>query len=104
MADDGVTHVIAEVSSHAIDMKRVEDCDFDMGVFTNLTHDHLDYHLTMENYFQAKKRFFAEVLPQSKKVHSQKMVINTDDQVGTEYFTGCIFAGIDLRNRRRLRN
>lgn len=82
MADDGVTHVIAEVSSHAIDMKRVEDCDFDMGVFTNLTRDHLDYHLTMENYFQAKKRFFAEVLPQSKKVHSQKMVINTDDQWG----------------------
>ena len=82
MADDGVTHVIAEVSSHAIDLKRVEDCDFDMGVFTNLTRDHLDYHLTMENYFQAKKRFFAEVLPQSKKVHSQKMVINADDQWG----------------------
>ena len=82
MADEGVTHVIAEVSSHAVDLKRVDDCDFDLGVFTNLTRDHLDYHLTMENYFQAKKRFFAEVLPQSKKVHPQKMVINADDQWG----------------------
>jgi UDP-N-acetylmuramoyl-L-alanyl-D-glutamate--2,6-diaminopimelate ligase len=82
MADEGVTHVIAEVSSHAIDFKRVDDCDFDLGVFTNLTHEHLDYHLTMENYFQAKKRFFAEVLSQSKKVHPQKMIINGDDQWG----------------------
>ncbi len=82
MADDGVTHVIAEVSSHAIDLRRVDDCDFDLGVFTNLTPEHLDYHLTMENYFQAKKRFFAEVLPQSKKKHQQKMVINGDDSWG----------------------
>lgn len=82
MADDGVTHVIAEVSSHAIDLKRVDDCDFDLGIFTNLTRDHLDYHKTMENYFQAKKRFFSEVLPQSKKTHQQKMIINNDDQWG----------------------
>ena len=82
MADDGITHVIAEVSSHAIDLKRIDDCDFDLGIFTNLSHEHLDYHLTMENYFQAKKRFFAEVLPQSKKVHPQKMIINGDDEWG----------------------
>jgi UDP-N-acetylmuramoyl-L-alanyl-D-glutamate--2,6-diaminopimelate ligase len=88
MADDGVTHVIVEVSSHAIDLKRVDDCDFDLGVFTNLTHEHLDYHLTMENYFQAKKRFFAEVLPQSKKAHPQKMVINSDDKWGQNILKG----------------
>jgi UDP-N-acetylmuramoyl-L-alanyl-D-glutamate--2,6-diaminopimelate ligase len=82
MADEGVTHVIAEVSSHAIDLKRIDDCDFDLGVFTNLTHEHLDYHLTMEKYFQAKKRFFADVLPQSKKVQPQKMIINGDDKWG----------------------
>jgi len=82
MADEGVTHVIAEVSSHAIDLQRIDDCDFDLGVFTNLTHEHLDYHLTMENYFQAKKRFFAEVLPQSKKDSQQKMIINGDDKWG----------------------
>lgn len=82
MVDDGVTHVIAEVSSHAIDLKRVDDCDFDLGIFTNLTRDHLDYHQTMENYFQAKKRFFSEVLPQSTKIHRRKMVINNDDPWG----------------------
>jgi UDP-N-acetylmuramoyl-L-alanyl-D-glutamate--2,6-diaminopimelate ligase len=82
MADEGVTHVIAEVSSHAIDLKRVDDCDFDLGVFTNLTHEHLDYHLTMGNYFQVKKRFFAEVLSQSKKTHLQKMIVNGDDKWG----------------------
>jgi len=82
MADGGVTHVIAEVSSHAIDLRRVDDCDFDLGIFTNLTPEHLDYHLTMENYFQAKMRFFAEVLPQSKKTHPQKMIINGDDSWG----------------------
>jgi UDP-N-acetylmuramoyl-L-alanyl-D-glutamate--2,6-diaminopimelate ligase len=82
MANDGITHVIAEVSSHALDLKRVDDCDFDLGVFTNLTHEHLDYHLTMENYFQAKKRLFAEVLQLSKKAHPQKMIINGDDRWG----------------------
>lgn len=82
MADDGITHVVSEVSSHAVDLKRVDDCDFDLGIFTNLTRDHLDYHLTMENYFQAKKRFFSEILPQSRKVHPQKMVINADDPWG----------------------
>lgn len=84
MADSGVTHVVAEVSSHALDLKRVDDCDFDLGIFTNLTRDHLDYHKTMENYFQAKKRFFSEVLPQSGKTHGQKMVINNDDRWGRE--------------------
>lgn len=82
MADDGITHVVAEVSSHAVDLKRVDDCDFDLGIFTNLTRDHLDYHLTMDNYFQAKKRFFSEILPQSEKIHSHKMVINVDDPWG----------------------
>jgi len=82
MADGGVTHVIAEVSSHAIDLKRVDDCDFDLGVFTNLSSEHLDYHLTMESYYQAKKRLFAEVLPKSKKKHLRKMIVNADDKWG----------------------
>lgn len=82
MLEDRVTHVVAEVSSHAVDLKRVDDCDFDLGVFSNLSRDHLDYHLTMENYFQAKKRFFSEVLAKSKKAYPQKMIINADDQWG----------------------
>jgi UDP-N-acetylmuramoyl-L-alanyl-D-glutamate--2,6-diaminopimelate ligase len=82
MSDEGITHVIAEVSSHAIDLRRVDSCDFDLGIFTNLTPEHLDYHVTMENYFQAKKRFFSEVLPQSKKTVSHKMIINGDEEWG----------------------
>src|SRR4030043_27453 len=85
MADDGITHVIAEVSSHAIDLRRVDDCDFDLGIFSNLTPEHLDYHLNMENYFQAKKRFFSEILPQSKKAHAHKMIINVDDPRDQRY-------------------
>lgn len=54
---DGV--VAMEVSSHALDQHRVEGLHFDVGVFTNLTHDHLDYHQTMDNYFAAKARLFA---------------------------------------------
>jgi len=82
MADHGVTHCVCEVSSHAVDLKRVDDCAFDLGVFTNLTQDHLDYHKTMENYFQAKKRFFTEVLPAGGKNRPLKAVINGDDPWG----------------------
>ena len=82
MADHGITHVIAEVSSHAVAMRRIDDCSFDLGIFTNLTQDHLDYHVTMENYFQAKKRFFSEVLPAGKSIHPRKMIVNTDDAWG----------------------
>ncbi len=82
MADSGVTHVVAEVSSHALDLKRVDDCAFTLGIFTNLTQDHLDYHRTMENYFQAKKRFFSEVLPAGGKNRPQKMIVNVDDPWG----------------------
>ncbi|MFH1079251.1 MAG: UDP-N-acetylmuramoyl-L-alanyl-D-glutamate--2,6-diaminopimelate ligase [Pseudomonadota bacterium] len=82
MADDGVSHVVAEISSHAVDLRRVDDCDFDLGVFTNLSQDHLDYHKTMENYFAAKKRFFQEVLPASRKNVSCRMVVNADDPWG----------------------
>jgi UDP-N-acetylmuramoyl-L-alanyl-D-glutamate--2,6-diaminopimelate ligase len=82
MADAGVTHVIAEVSSHALDLKRVDDCEFDIGIFTNLSPEHLDYHKDMDDYFRAKKRFFTELLPLGKKNHLPKAVINADDEWG----------------------
>lgn len=82
MADSGVTHVIAEVSSHAVDLRRVDDCAFDLGIFSNLSQDHLDYHETMENYFQAKLRFFTEILPAGGKRRPYKMIINGDDPWG----------------------
>ena len=58
MAEAGVTHVIIEVSSHALEMKRVNPSEFRAAIFTNLTQDHLDFHGTMENYFNAKSILF----------------------------------------------
>ncbi|KGM19195.1 UDP-N-acetylmuramoyl-L-alanyl-D-glutamate--2,6-diaminopimelate ligase [Corynebacterium auriscanis] len=58
MVDEGVTHVVMEVSSHALELGRVRGIDFDVAAFTNLSQDHLDFHPTMEDYFQAKSRLF----------------------------------------------
>ena len=56
----GVTHVVMEVSSHALDQKRTAAIPFHLGIFTNLTEDHLDYHGGMDAYFKAKSRLFAQ--------------------------------------------
>ncbi|HEY6168099.1 MAG TPA: UDP-N-acetylmuramoyl-L-alanyl-D-glutamate--2,6-diaminopimelate ligase [Verrucomicrobiae bacterium] len=70
---------VMEVSSHALDQKRVFGIDFDVAIFTNLTQDHLDFHGTMENYFQAKKRLFTSAYLEAK--HGAA-VINGDDPFG----------------------
>ena len=62
MRDAGVDAVAMEVSSHAVDQKRIEGIKFDAGVFTNLTQDHLDYHKTMEAYAEAKRGFYFDYL------------------------------------------
>ena len=58
MVEAGCTHVFMEVSSHAVDQKRISGIDFNGGIFTNLTRDHLDYHQTTAAYLKAKKTFF----------------------------------------------
>ncbi len=62
MRDAGVTHVVMEVSSHALMQKRVAGLLFDAALFTNLSRDHLDYHQDMDEYFAAKKKLFTEFL------------------------------------------
>ena len=59
MVVEGCDYCVMEVSSHALDQQRVAGCVYDIGIFTNLTQDHLDYHKTMENYLAAKKRLFS---------------------------------------------
>jgi len=73
----GVEYVISEVSSHALSLKRVDYTQFDVAVFTNLSRDHLDFHKDMEDYFQAKKRLFTELLKKDGIA-----VINIDDEYG----------------------
>ena len=69
----GAEYVVMEVSSHALELDRVHGCKFDVGVFTNLTQDHLDFHKTMENYLNAKAKLFSM---------SGKGVVNYDDDGG----------------------
>ena len=72
-------NVVMEVSSHALALNRVEGTKFSVVAFTNLSHDHLDFHETMENYFQAKSRLF-------KYGFSEKAIINIDDSWGKRLF------------------
>lgn len=58
MRDEGCSYAVMECSSHALDQKRVYGINFEIGIFTNLTQDHLDYHITMDNYLAAKKKLF----------------------------------------------
>lgn len=67
MADNGVTHVIMEVSSHALEQKRLQGLLFDVAVFTNLSRDHLDFHGDMESYFFSKRKLFFEYLKKDGK-------------------------------------
>lgn len=83
MADAGVTDVIMEVSSHALAQNRTRECPFKVAVFTNFSRDHLDYHQTMEAYFQAKSLLFRG-LGRAGKGDRCVAVINMDDPRGRE--------------------
>lgn len=76
MADEGCTHVVMEVSSHALCLNRVDGLRFAVGAFTNLTQDHLDFHKTMEAYREAKERLFSQC---------ETAVLNVDDRAGRYY-------------------
>lgn len=81
MKEAGASAVAMEVSSHALDQRRVGFIDFDISIFTNLTRDHLDYHKDMRSYFQAKEKLFWQMLDVSQKQHKYA-IINVDDSWG----------------------
>lgn len=89
MASKGCAYCFMEVSSHSIDQERVAGLEFSGGIFTNLTHDHLDYHKTFENYRDCKKRFFDSLPPTAFALtniddrNGLYMVQNTKAQVKT---------------------
>ncbi len=76
MAAAGARAAVMEVSSHALAQERVAGAEFDLGVFTNLTRDHLDFHGDLEQYFAAKRRLFAQLKP------AGRAAVNLDDAYG----------------------
>lgn len=83
MVEAGCDYAFMEVSSHAVDQKRIAGLHFAGGIFTNLTHDHLDYHKTFDNYLNAKKSFF-DSLPGSAFA-----LVNSDDRNGRVMIQNC---------------
>ncbi len=82
MVDAGLTHVVLESTSHGLAQHRVTACEFDVGVVTNITHEHLDYHGTYEAYRAAKARLFTGLETTRPKKHGNPRlaVLNRDDQ------------------------
>ena len=93
MIEAGCTHAFMEVSSHALDQHRVEGIEWDGAIFTNITHDHLDYHGDFKSYIQAKKIFFdglsaqAFALINADDKHAEVMVQNTVAKVSNYSLT-----------------
>ncbi len=100
MVDGADRAAVMEVSSHALELHRVDAIHFDVAVFTNLTQDHLDFHPTMEDYFTAKRRLFAEHAP-------GVAIVNSDDPYGARLaaeFGAVTFALEDPRADYRARD
>ncbi|MGH9044300.1 MAG: UDP-N-acetylmuramoyl-L-alanyl-D-glutamate--2,6-diaminopimelate ligase [Acidimicrobiales bacterium] len=90
-ASEGVSHAVAmEVSSHALAQHRVEGIRFDVAVFTNLSHDHLDFHKTMEDYFQAKASLFTPA-------HAERAVVFADDPAGARIIERARIPVVEVR-------
>ncbi|MCD6400567.1 MAG: UDP-N-acetylmuramoyl-L-alanyl-D-glutamate--2,6-diaminopimelate ligase [Anaerolineales bacterium] len=82
MLNAGLTHAVLEVTSHGLEQKRVGECQFDIGVITNIQHEHLDYHKTYRNYQQAKGLLFQSLAQTQEKTQGnyRLAVLNKDDQ------------------------
>ncbi len=80
MVESGLTTAVMEVSSHALALDRTSGCEYDVAVFTNLTQDHLDFHHTMDEYFEAKRRLFTGLAGGQK--NGKRALVNVDDPRG----------------------
>lgn len=80
MVEAGMDYVVMEVSSHALALNRVAGCEFDVGIFTNMTRDHLDFHGTFENYLEAKTKLFQSLSNEANRKMGKSAIINADDK------------------------
>lgn len=87
MVEGGCSAAVMEVSSHALAQDRVSGCEYDVAVFSNLTQDHLDFHKTMEEYFQAKLRLFTGLTGTKKP--NKRAIVNVDDPSGARIASLC---------------
>ncbi|HMS84924.1 MAG TPA: UDP-N-acetylmuramoyl-L-alanyl-D-glutamate--2,6-diaminopimelate ligase [Nitrospira sp.] len=87
MVTHGCTAAVMEVSSHALVQDRTSGCEYDVAVFSNLTQDHLDFHGTMEAYFQAKLRLFTGLI--GGKKGNKRAIVNVDDSYGLRIVERC---------------
>lgn len=87
MVAGGCTTAVMEVSSHALAQDRVAGCEYDVAVFSNLTQDHLDFHHTMDEYFQAKLRLFTGLTGTRKP--NKRAILNVDDPAGEQIKRRC---------------
>lgn len=88
LKQEGVDYLIMETSSHGICQYRISGVDFKVAGFTNLTQDHLDFHKTMQNYYEAKKLLFTEIMPRGGTA-----VLNADIEVFDDLKNACLNAG-----------
>ncbi len=91
MKEIDCTDVVMEVSSHALELQRVRNIWYNTAIFTNLQRDHLDFHKTFENYFQAKVKLFENVADEKNPKQNRTLVVNADDPYGqrlVEQFKG----------------
>ncbi|MBA4118356.1 MAG: UDP-N-acetylmuramoyl-L-alanyl-D-glutamate--2,6-diaminopimelate ligase [Candidatus Puniceispirillum sp.] len=84
LAKDGTDYVALEASSHGLHQRRLDGADFEAAAFTNLSHEHLDYHGTLQEYFEAKKRLFSDLL-----VDGMTAILNADDAHAQELLRLC---------------
>lgn len=89
MAAEGIDYVIMEVSSHALELGRTAGCEFDVGVFTNLTQDHLDFHITFDKYRDAKAKLFSQLGDEHAVKTGKHAVINMDDASAVQLLQHC---------------
>jgi UDP-N-acetylmuramoyl-L-alanyl-D-glutamate--2,6-diaminopimelate ligase len=91
LAKDGVTHLALEASSHGLQQRRLDGVNFVAGAFTNLSRDHLDYHASLEDYFNEKRRLFRELLPKGASA-----VVDVDSEAGEQVAADASARGLAL--------